>query len=88
MDKDQKRQTREDKRALKKDGNRTRRRELQRKLKEDPENAHEDDFEFNEHNTSTKLNGFDHDATRRRRQEEAWSDYMSGDQTPDDPERY
>lgn len=69
MDKDNKRLLREEKRLLKKDGNRSRRRSLQRKLDGDPENAHDADFEFNEHNTSTKLNGMDKDSTRKKKDE-------------------
>jgi hypothetical protein len=65
MKKDMKRELREEKRLLKKDGNRSRRRYLQRQLELDPEVAHKVEFEFNEFNTSTQMNGFDNDSTRK-----------------------
>jgi hypothetical protein len=62
---DKKRLLREEKRQIKKDGNRSRRRHLQRQLLEDPEHAHECDFEFDEYNSSTRLNGIDYDKRRQ-----------------------
>jgi hypothetical protein len=56
----QKKQLREMKRQIKKDGNRSRRRHFQRQLQKNPEDAHWDEFEF-KHNSSTSLNGLDLD---------------------------
>lgn len=60
---DGKRQHRELKRDVKKAGNRKRRRHFERELARDPEHAHEAEFDFGR-DTSTGLNGNDHDATR------------------------
>ncbi|HEY7428680.1 MAG TPA: hypothetical protein VH682_30905 [Gemmataceae bacterium] len=64
MDQD-KRQFRQLKRDLKRAGNRKRRRHLQRELLENPEDAGQSDFDFGRDSTAG-LNGNDHDATRRR----------------------
>lgn len=66
MSRDNKRLYREKKRQLKQDGNRQRRRHLQRELEKSPDTAHEAEFEFNDKNTSTQLNGMDHDQTRKK----------------------
>jgi hypothetical protein len=76
MKKDNKKQFREAKRQVKKDGNRERRRYLKKQLLDDPENAHlydEDDYDYG-FNSSTHYNGIDRDSTRRRQQE--YEDYM------------
>ena len=58
-----KRLLREMKRQIKRDGNRSRRRYLNRRLAENPEDAHFDEYTF-DHNSSAGLNGFDNDNTR------------------------
>lgn len=65
MSKDDKRQLRNLKREIKKAGNKRRRRFLNRALADQPEFAHEAEFEFGR-DTSAGLNGIDNDATRRR----------------------
>lgn len=65
MDQD-KRKYRQLKRDLKKTGNRKRRRQLQRDLLENPEEAAHYKFDFGR-NSSAVLNGNDRDATRRKR---------------------
>jgi hypothetical protein len=65
MDPD-KRKYRRLKRDLKKAGNRKRRQRLKRDLEENPEEAHRAEFDFGK-DSSQGLNGFDRDATRRRR---------------------
>ncbi len=82
---DKKRLLREEKRQVKKDGNRSRRRFFQRQLLEDPENAHFDDFEFDEYNSSVRLNGFDND---KRKQQEAYEQEMYGTDNEEDREQY
>ena len=64
MDQD-KRQLRKLKREIKRAGTKRRRQFLKRDLAENPEAAHETEFEFDRH-TSTGLNGLDRDATRQR----------------------
>jgi len=61
---DRKKQLRELKRQIKKDGNRSRRRHLDRQLKDNPEEAHWDEYNF-KHKSSTKLNGIDNDSKRK-----------------------
>lgn len=64
MSNDKKKLLRETKRQIKKDGNRSRRRHLQKQLEDDPENAHlSDDYDY-KYNSSTYLNGMDHDRKR------------------------
>ncbi len=63
MDQD-KRKYRQLKRELKKAGNRKRRRQLQRDLLENPEEAAHSEFDFGR-DSSAGLNGNDRDATRR-----------------------
>ncbi len=82
---DKKRLLREEKRQIKKDGNRSRRRSLQRQLLDDPENAHEFDFEFDEYNSSVRLNGIDQD---KRRQQEAYEQEMYGTDNEEEREQY
>jgi len=65
MDQD-KRKYRQLKRDLKKAGNRKRRRQLQRDLSENPEEAAHSEFDFGR-DSSAGLNGNDRDATRRKR---------------------
>jgi hypothetical protein len=67
MDQD-KRKYRQLKRDLKQAGNRKRRRQLQRDLTENPEDAAQSAFDFGRDSTRG-LNGNDRDATRRRRDE-------------------
>jgi hypothetical protein len=76
MKKDNKKQFREAKRQVKKDGNRERRRHLKQQLIEDPENAHLDDEYDYGFNTSTDYNGIDRDSTRKRRQQQDYEDRM------------
>ncbi len=64
MDQD-KRKYREIKRDIKKAGNRKRRRQLQRELLDNPEDAAHSEFDFGR-NSSAGLNGNDRDATRRK----------------------
>ena len=65
---DDKRQHRQLKREIKRAGNRKRRRHLQRRLREQPEEAARGDFDFGR-NSSAGLNGIDRDSTRRRQEE-------------------
>lgn len=67
MDQD-KRKYRQLKRDLKKAGNRKRRRQLQRDLLENPEEATHSEFDFGR-DSSNGLNGNDRDATRRKRKD-------------------
>lgn len=86
MKKDNKKQFREAKRQVKKDGNRERRRYLKRQLFEDPENAHLDDEEYDYgFNSSTHYNGIDRDSTRRRQQE--YEDYMNQQDNQEEDDR-
>jgi hypothetical protein len=64
-----KREHRQLKRDIKRAGNRKRRRHLQRELLDKPEEASQSDFDFGR-NSSAGLNGNDHDATRRRDDED------------------
>ena len=66
MDQD-KRQIRKLKREIKRAGNRKRRQHLKRALNEDPEGAAHTDFDFGR-DSSAGLNGYDRDATRRRKE--------------------
>ena len=66
MSDQEKRQLRKMKRDLKRAGNKKRRGHLKRALIENPEEAHDTDFEFGR-DSSTGLNGLDQDATRRRK---------------------
>lgn len=68
MDRDQKRQHREEKRVIKRLGNQRVRRKLKRLLVEDPENAvdHAELIDYGP-DTSAPLNGNDRDATRHPR---------------------
>jgi hypothetical protein len=68
MDQD-KRRLRQLKRDVKKAGNRKRRRQLQRELTDNPEEAAHSEFDYGR-NSSASLNGIDNDATRRRDEEE------------------
>ncbi len=67
MDQD-KRKYRQLKRDLKKAGNRKRRRQLQRDLLDNPEEAANSEFDFGR-DRSAGLNGNDRDATRRQRKD-------------------
>ena len=69
MDRDQKRQHRQEKRAIKRLGNQRVRRRLKRLLVEDPENAvdHADLVDYGP-DTSAPFNGNDRDATRLPRE--------------------
>jgi hypothetical protein len=60
-----KRELRQEKRDIKRAGNKHRRQRLKRSLAEDPESAPFDDPGFGRHR-SAGLNGLDRDATRRR----------------------
>ncbi|HEY1375613.1 MAG TPA: hypothetical protein VGF55_02405 [Gemmataceae bacterium] len=64
MDQD-KCQTRNLKRAIKRAGNKARRQALKRDLAENPAEAHDAEFDFGR-DSSAGLNGLDRDATRRR----------------------
>jgi hypothetical protein len=61
---DDKRQMRKLKRDIKKAGNKRRRLHFKRALQDNPEVAHEAEFEFGR-DSSAGLNGADRDATRR-----------------------
>lgn len=61
----QKRELREQKREVKKKGNRHRRQQLKRSLRETPEEAHLAEPTVGRHR-SADLNGLDHDVTRHR----------------------
>jgi len=65
----QKRELRKLKREIKKAGGRKRRSKLKRDLRENPEEAPFSTIRYGK-NSSRKLNGFDHDATRKRQEEE------------------
>jgi hypothetical protein len=69
MDREHKRQFRKWKRDLKRAGNKRRRKQLKRELAEKPEDAPFTEFDFGRY-SSTTLNGFDQDATRKRANEE------------------
>lgn len=60
----EKRQLRKLKRDIKKTGGKKRRQYLKRNLNENPEEAHEVEFDFGR-DTSTTFNGLDQDATRK-----------------------
>ncbi len=60
-----KRELRQEKRAIKRAGSKRRRRQLKRGLIEHPEDAPFTEFDFGRYE-SVRLNGIDHDATRRR----------------------
>ena len=62
-----KRKHRQLKRDLKKAGSRKRRRQLQRELLDNPEEAAHSEFDFGREST-TGLNGNDRDATRRKKE--------------------
>jgi hypothetical protein len=64
MDQD-KRFYRKLKRDVKRAGNKRRRQHLKRDLANNPEEAHQSEFDFGQ-NSSETLNGLDNDATRRR----------------------
>ena len=64
MDPD-KRKLRQLKKAIKRAGNKSRRQSLKRDLVENPQEAHRSEFEFGR-DSSTGMNAFDSDATRRR----------------------
>jgi hypothetical protein len=64
MDQD-KRRLRQLKRAVKRAGNKARRKQLKRNLVDNPGDAHHAEFEFGR-DSSAGLNGMDQDATRRR----------------------
>jgi hypothetical protein len=66
---DDKRRLRKLKRDIKRAGNRKRRQHLKQTLADNPEAASESTFEFGR-DSSRFLNGNDHDATRRRHEEE------------------
>jgi len=55
--KDNKRLLREIKRGIKKDGNRSRRNYLKRQLEKNPDDAHNDEYNFDSNNSSKPLNG-------------------------------
>ena len=62
----QKRQLRKLKRDIKRAGVKRRRQQLKRDLTDKPDEAHHSEFEFGR-DSSTGLNGLDHDTTRRRK---------------------
>jgi hypothetical protein len=64
MKHDDKRQIRKLKRDIKKAGNKRRRLHFKRALHDNPEEAHEAEFDFGRDSTEG-LNGMDRDATRR-----------------------
>ena len=64
--KDDKRQTRKLKRDIKQAGNKKRRQNLKRDLRENPEEAHWSEPTVGK-DSSAALNGLDQDATRRRK---------------------
>ena len=64
MDPDKRRQ-RQLKKAIKRAGNKSRRQSLKRELVEKPDEAHRSEYDFGR-DTSTGMNAFDRDATRRR----------------------
>jgi hypothetical protein len=66
---DDKRQTRQLKRDIKKAGNRKRRQQLKRDLARNPEDAANTEVDFGS-DSSAPLNGIDRDATRRRKSRE------------------
>jgi hypothetical protein len=68
MDQD-KRSLRKLKREIKKAGNKRRRQSLKRDLRDNPEEAHQSEFEFGR-DSSIGLNAFDRDATRRRKRDD------------------
>lgn len=79
---DDKRFFREQKREVKKLGNKKRRSWLKRQLEEDPENAQYHEYDFGDL-SSERFNGMDHDKTRDREEyEERFSDKI------DEEERY
>lgn len=84
MHKDTKKLLREEKRQIKKDGNRSRRRHLQRQLLNDPDNAHNDEYDF-DHNSSTHLNGMDSDSKRKK---EDYEHHMFGQDNEEEREVY
>lgn len=61
-----KRELREQKREIKRAGGKRRLRQLKQALVEDPEGAPDGQFDFGRYE-SARLNGIDHDATRRGR---------------------
>jgi hypothetical protein len=61
-----KRELREAKRILKRKGNQRLRRQLKRTLAESPDEASETGQDYGRYESS-RLNGMDHDATRRRK---------------------
>jgi hypothetical protein len=61
----EKRQLRQDKRAVKRAGNKARRQQLKRDLADNPEEAAFSEERFGRHR-SAGLNGIDRDSTRRR----------------------
>ena len=70
MPRDQeKRKLREEKRAIKKRGNKHRRQELKKSLVENPEEAAHAEEDLGRHRSDV-LNNIDRDATRRRNDEE------------------
>jgi hypothetical protein len=60
------RELREQKREIKRAGGKRRRRQLKQALAEDPDEAPDARFDFGRYE-SARLNGIDHDATRRGR---------------------
>jgi hypothetical protein len=66
----EKRQLREEKRAIKQAGNKRRRQQLKRDLAERPEEAHRSEEDFGRYR-SDRLNGLDRDATRSRPEDRA-----------------
>jgi hypothetical protein len=65
----EKRRHRQLKRSLKRAGNKSRRQHLKRQLADQPDEAAHPGYDFGGH-SSAGLNGNDHDATRRRHQEQ------------------
>ena len=88
MKKDNKKQFREAKRQVKKDGNRERRRDLKRQLIEDPENAHlvDDEYDYG-FNSSTHYNNIDRDSTRIRKKQQEYEEYMHQQDYQEEDER-
>ncbi len=69
MPHDDKRLQRKLKRQIKRTGNKKRRQHLKKELTQNPEEAAWSEYDFG-HDSSSGLNGLDHDTTRRRFQEE------------------
>jgi hypothetical protein len=74
-----KRRMRQDKRAIKKAGNKHRRQSLKRQLEQNPEEAAHADEDLGRH-TSKDFNGMDHDSKRQQLEKDDDRNDDSGDQ--------